>query len=269
MGINVSALRMPAVVFVLVVWISDPALAGPFTEAGYDPASMSAWATEVDEFARGPLDIATPSLGVATFGVSDDTLGPATGDSFDVFSLGDGGHITLFFASGIGDGPGDDFAVYENGFFIIGGLFAEFAFVEVSTDGISFARFDSTSLQTTPVSGGSVVDPTDYDNLAGKHPLASGTGFDLEELADHPLVLSGAIDLFNIQFVRMTDVIGDGSTLDGIDNPVFDPYPTAFSSGGFDLEAVGVLHVPEPSSLGMLLAGVGCLQVLKHRRDRA
>lgn len=255
------------VVFVLILCFSGAALAGPFTEAGVDPALMWAWATDVDSFERGPLDIANPELGLATFGVSAATLGPATGDGFDVFSLGDGGSITLFFASGIGNGPGNDFAVYENGFFTTGGLFAEFAFVEVSTDGVSFARFDSTSLQASPVSGGSVVDPTNYHHLAGKHPLDSGTGFDLEELAGHPLVLGGTIDLWNIHFVRITDVIGDGSMLDGIGNPIFDPYPTAFSSGGFDLEAVGVLYVPEPSSLVMLLAVLGCLRILEHRRD--
>src|SRR5262245_36289935 len=109
--------------------------AGPYNEAGYAPALMQAWASEVDEAVRGPIDIANPGLGLASFGAPEFALGPVDGDNFDVVSLGDGGHVTLFVEAGISNGPGDDFAVYENGFFAPGGLFAELAFVEVSSNG--------------------------------------------------------------------------------------------------------------------------------------
>jgi hypothetical protein len=36
------------------------------------------------------------------------------------------------------------------------------------------------------------------------------------------------------------DAVGDGCTTDSLGNPIYDPYPTAFSSGGFDLDAVEV-----------------------------
>jgi hypothetical protein len=246
--------------------VTGPALAGPFNDPGHDPLTMSAWATAIDAFSPGPVDIANPGLGVADFGLPANALGPATNDPFDVCSLGDGGEITLFFADGIGNGIGDDFAVYENGFFTPGGLFAEFAFVEVSSNGIDFARFLSTSLHATPVSSFASVDPTDYDNLAGDQPLDLGTGFDLAELANHPLVFAGLLNPIDIQYVRLIDVVGDGSRLDGLGQPIFDPYATAFASGGFDIDAVGVLNTaPEPGFATMLGVGVVGLAMLSVR----
>ena len=208
---------------VLLVGAAVSASAGPFDDAGYDPALMSAWATSVDEIVRGPLDIAQPLLGTASFGVGANALGPATADNMDVVSLGDGGHATLYFETGIGDGPGDDFAVYENGFFFAGGLFAEFAFVEVSTDGMIFARLPAETVHTATVPSGGGVDPTDYGNFAGDQPLGVGTGFDLADLAGDPAVTSGDVDLNDIQYVRVVDVIGDGSILDSTGQPVYDP----------------------------------------------
>jgi len=243
------------------------AQAGPFTDAGYDPVLMTAWASEVDEIVRGPVDIADPMGALASFGVATNALGAAVADPEHVVSLGDGGRLTLYFDSGIGDGPGDDFAVYENGFFTPGGLFAELAFVEVSSNGIDFARFPATSLQAAPVAGFDTVDPSDYDNLGGRHALFSGTGFDLTELAGHPLVVAGTLLLHDVRYVRLVDVTGDGSTVDASGNPVYDPYDTPFASGGFDAESVGVLHTaPEPGSLAMLAAGAALLPPLSRRR---
>jgi len=230
---------------------------------------MVAWATEVEEFSAGPRDVLYPELGLADFGSSEFVLGEATGDEFDIVSLGDGGSITLTFAEGFGDGPGDDFAVWENGFYSIGGLFAEFAFVEVSTNGVDFARFEPTTTNGLEVDSLYTVDPTDYHNLAGDQPIGLGTGFDLSDLRTDPLFVSGGLDLYDVHFVRVVDVIGDGSTFDGLAQPVYDPYPTPFASGGFDLEAVGVIYeTPEPSLGATLLGGVCVLAVFSHRRMR-
>ncbi len=245
------------------------ARAGPYTESGYAPGLMAAWATAVVEAVRGPLDIANPGSGNASHGESSWALGPATNDIFDVFSLGDGGRLTLRFADGISDGPGDDFAVYENGFFAPGGFYGEFAFVEVSSNGVDFARFAATCLQPDPVEGGGVIDPSDYHNLAGKHPLDQGTGFDLADLASDPLVGTGLLDLDLVTHVRLVDVIGDGSTLDAANRAVYDPYPTAFASGGFDVDAVGVLHLPEPLPAWALAAGALALIGARRRRQCA
>jgi hypothetical protein len=247
--------------------VASTAAAGPFDDPGIEPAAITAWADEVVELVRGPLDVASPALGVTSFGDPALTLGAFTGDVYDVVSLGDGGSITLGFAEGIGDAPGVDFAVFENGFFAPGGLFGELAFVEVSSNGVDFARFESESLQAFAVEGYEPIEPTDYDGLAGRHPLGLGTGFDLATLASHPLVAQGRLDLANVQQVRVVDVIGDGSTTDSFDAPIFDPYPTAFAAGGFDLDAIGVVHpAPEPDALAALSVGIGGLVASVRRR---
>ena len=255
--------------------VTQEAMAGPFNAPGHLPSEMTAWATSVDDALAGPVDIAQPGLGVANFGLPSLVLGPSlTGGaagSSDVFSLGDGGFITLFFDAGIGDGIGNDFAVFENGFIDQGSgfLFAEFAFVEVSTNGSDFVRFPTTSLQAIPVSAFGVVDPSDYHNFAGDQLIGVGTGFDLHDLIDDPLVRNATVALTDIRFVRIVDVVGDGSTFDGAGEPVFDPYATSFAAGGFDAEAVGILHTaPEPDGGMLLTFGVIVLVAAARVRGR-
>jgi hypothetical protein len=222
-------------------------------------------------------------------------LGPATGNLFDIVSLGDlneselaagipPGMITLSFGepnrpSDLGpirNGRGYDFAVFENAILslintdngsIAGKMMAELAFVEVSTNGMDFARFPSVSLTAGRVGRYGTIDVTDVYNLAGKHPntdsVCTGTPFDLEDLRDHPLVRQGRVNLDAICFVRLVDIPGGGTFADqatvfpdpasydpntvphfapytGV-HPIFDAWLT-FGSGGFDLEAVGVLN---------------------------
>lgn len=251
------------------VFSSSGAAAGPFNDPGYDPIVMVTWATEVHEALPGPVDIARLYLGVADFGVPQNAVGPPNGNSSSVYSLGDGGSITLYFESGITDGQGDDFAVYENGFWGPGGLFAEFAFVDVSSDGLNYASFEVTTLRTAMVAPFAAVDPSDYENFAGDQPLNLGTGFDLAELANHPLVVAEVLDLTDIRYVRLIDVIGNGWRLDDANQPIYDPYPTGFSAGGFDADAVGVLHAaPEPDALAMLIVGSVWLALASRRRQQ-
>ena len=234
-----------------VLWILPPvsASAGPYTEAGIqsnDPRIVgwaSGWTNEV----RGPKDIANPGGGNAGAGSPNYVLGPVTCDVGNIISLGDGGELTLTFALPIYDGSGDDLVVFENGFFSGLGLFADLGFVEVSTDGVAFARFPGISLTSSPVDSYDTIDPTDVFYLAGKHPGANqqpceGTGFDLSSLSSHPAVVSGDVDLAEINYVKVIDVIGNGSTQDSQSNPVYDPYPTDFENGGCDLQAVGVIN---------------------------
>jgi hypothetical protein len=251
---------------------APPALAGgPYTEGGYPPGWMLGWATAVADFERGFKNIAQPGLGLVTQGVPETALGPASGtDVFDVVSLGDGGWIELFFAGGIADGPGDDLAVFENGFYGPEGLFAELAFVEVSSNGVDYARFDPITLHSDPVPSFGAMDPSDLRYLAGDQPMGQGTGFDLAELSDHPLVADERLDLQQVFFVRIVDAVGDGSRQDSLGSPVYDPYPTPFAEGGFDLQGVGALHaVPEPDAAASLGAGAAALALLGRRRRRA
>lgn len=250
--------------------IALPCFATNASAAAHAIGEMVAWAAWVDTLQRGPVDIANPGFGNASYGAEADVLGPALGDNLTVLSLGDGGFITLEFDDSIVDGVGDDFAVFENGFFDNGSgeLFGEIAFVEVSTNGIDFARLSTDTTNATAVSGGGTIDPADYDGFAGLHPAGIGTGFDLAELVGHPLETQGLLDLRDVAFVRVVDVVGNGSTFDDAMNAVYDPYATAFASGGFDLDGVGALHVPEPSGALMLCAGLPGVALLARRRQR-
>ncbi|MDQ8192966.1 hypothetical protein QEH59_00915 [Coraliomargarita sp. SDUM461004] len=179
------------------------------------------------------------------------------------------GSITLAF-DGFRNGEGWDFAVFENGFTFDGGLFAELAYVEVSSDGINFARFDSISLNTEangPGFGSAFqgFDMTNVYNLAGKHASGYGTPFDLEQLSDHELAIAGTLDLQNIQYVRLIDIPGDGSYLDSQGNGIIDNWVTT-GTGGFDLRAIGYAYaVPEPSMF-TLLAGIIIFSIVGTRR---
>ena len=159
--------------------------------------------------------------------------GPATDDTLNIVCLGNGGKITLFFPHPIKDGTGPDFAVFENSF---SNSFLELAFVEVSSDGTNFFRFPAFSDSPAPAGGFGGIDPTNIHNLAGKYKIGFGTPFDLVDVPASPLLDKG-----NIRFVRLVDIIGGGATKDSRGLSIYDPTPV-IGSGGFDLEAVGVIH---------------------------
>ena len=237
------------------------------SEPGCDPSEIAVWANEVDSLVRGLVDIAMPELGTVTHGDPLDIPGPPTGIPTDAVSLGDGGSVTLHFSTPFRDGPDFDLAVFENGISSGGGLlYMELGYVEVSSNGIDFARFDSLTSRTTPVFPLEEADPDDYAHLAGHREAGLGSEFDLSDLSAHPLVLAGHVDLQAIEYVRIIDVIGDGSTFDAMGSPLYDPYPTRFGTGGFDLDAVGALHVPEPGAFASGLLGAVFLACAVRRR---
>jgi hypothetical protein len=67
----------------------------------------------------------------------------------------------------------------------------------------------------------------------------------LGDLACHPDVQSGTLDLTNVHYVRIIDIPGNGGFFDTFSpsNAVYDAWYT-YGSGGLDLEAVGVLNSP-------------------------
>ncbi len=196
-----------------------------------DDARFLGWAVRVDDVRYGDaVD--------AAWRVPERALGQAAGTSTDVVSLGRGGSVTLGFDPPIRDGDGHDFAVFENGF---ADTFLELAFVEVSSDGQTFVRFDSAAHTPDPVSAFGSLDPAAVHGLAGAHRQGFGTPFDLAWLRFHPAVRAGQLNLDAVSHVRVVDVVGDGTARDAFGRTVHDPYPTT-GSAGFDLDAIGVIH---------------------------
>ena len=229
-------------VFLLSLFTSaqsyPPAAGQPGSTAMFkDSSAFISWANTC-RITRGYQDISNPTLGWASVGDSTMALGKAQVNG--VVSLGDGGWAICGFQYPIQNGPGADFAVFENGF---GDYFLELATVEVSSDGINFFPFPSHSLTDTLVQKGSFdsLKPIHLNNLAGKYRSGFGTPFDLAELQG----ISG-LDLNAIGFVKIRDVVGciqnTYASRDTQGNKINDPWPTPFASGGFDLDAVGVIH---------------------------
>lgn len=211
--------------------------AGPFSPAANQPGTdaiskdyprITRWANQVVEYTAGE-DVDTQ------WQDSTQALGEVSGMAFDVVSLGRGGTITLGFSEPIRDISGPDFLVFENSF---SHRFLELAFVEVSSDGINFARFPSRSLTAVSVGSFGETDPTNIDGLAGKFIGGFGTPFDLNVLRGH-----ANLDVDSITQIRLIDIAGDGRSQDSHGDPIYDPFPT-FGSAGFDLDGIAVIDAP-------------------------
>lgn len=173
------------------------------------------------------------------------SLGPVTGDNFDIVSLGDltgaqiaggtlPGSITLHFVNPIRDLTGADFTVFENALLASGGgIFGELGYVEASSDGLSFVRFPSASLTPGVVGAYGTFNPTNVFNLAGKHVNGNGdswgTPFDL-----------AAVGLSSASYIRIVDIPGSGAFRDSANRPIYDAWVT-IGSGGIDVEAIGAI----------------------------
>ena len=177
-----------------------------------------------------------------------------------VLSLGNGGSIMLELDDVMVNKSGPDFAVFENGF-EFNGIFAELAYVEVGTTTNAWARFPVTSFITNPLAAFGTLDATHVDGVAGKHTLEFGTPFDLDWLKNDTNVLSGAVNLNQIAYVRLIDVVG-GSSVDQFGKPIHDSYAIGNASAdGFDLRGVGIIHLAgismEPDENGASLEWYG------------
>ncbi len=158
-------------------------------------------------------------------------LGPPRGGgtkqgSLDVVSLGNGGQVTLAFGqTRIVDGPGPDFIVFENAFFIGGDPelpFAELGAVEVSADGENWAAFEC-SASAAP-----------YGSCAGWHPVHANVDDNAIDPLDPAVAGGDAFDLADVglveaRWVRITDRVD----LQGM-------------NGVFDLDAVGLVNAACP-----------------------
>ena len=269
------SLSWTAIVVLLTQAIGSlPAQAGPYPPAAGQPGStaihmldprFTGWATGWSDYDPGEnVD--------STWRTPARALGRAAGNESDVVSLGDGGSITLTFGGYLSNQPGPDFAVFENSF---NDTFLELAWVEVSSDGSNFYRFDNQS-KNGPVGGFGSVDPTNITGYAGKYRQGYGTPFDLDPLYflnKYGTDLSG-LDLDRVTHIRIVDIVGNGNYLDTFGNSIFDPTfsvdPEYPSSAGFDLDAVGAINftptpVPLPASFWLLTSGLIGLSVLRRQ----
>ncbi len=213
-------------------------------------AAQSRFATTVVSFQQGS--------GSGVF-VPANLLGGPQGGGFSsgslhVLSLGSGGVVTLGFDVVLTDGPGADFTVSENGFEFSGLVFAEVCSVEVSTNGVDFARFPSRyGGPPGPLGDFEGLPYATFAGLSGGHPVlanvltntidpfdpvvSGGEAFDLADLRDHPLVQSGLVNLAQIHFVRLVDLVA-GQEIDSRGTVTWD-------SGGpssADMDAVAVIQ---------------------------
>jgi len=222
-----------------------PIVGQPGSTAIYkDSSAFVNWVTSCNVI-RGLQDVSTPTLGLANGGDSSMVIGIAGTNG--VVSLGDGGSAICTFQYPIKNGIGNDFAVFENSF---DDTFLELAFVEVSSDGINFVRFPSHSLTDTTLQTNTfgTTDATKINNLAGKYRSSYGTPFDLQELSSNPI-----LNINYITHVKIIDVVGSVNKQyakrDSYNNMINDPWPTPFPNGGFDLDAIGVIH--QNTSVGL------------------
>ncbi|MBL4624015.1 MAG: T9SS type A sorting domain-containing protein [Flavobacteriales bacterium] len=235
------------------------------TAIGYGSSRIIDWAG-LCTIERGYQNVSDTSLGLAFVG--NESAGENESDG-SVVSIGDGGIALLTFNQPISNTIGADIAVFENSF---SDYFLELAYVEISSDGINFFRFPSVSLtnSSVQVNGFGVLDPTNIYNLAGKYRGGYGTPFDFEELDS---IMGLNID--SISYVRIIDVVGSVdsgyASYDSQGNVINDPWPTAFASSGFDLDAVaaigevtgieenevaGILIYPNPVINELFISGI-------------
>ena len=76
------------------------------------------------------------------------------------------------------------------------------------------------------------------------------------------------VGLGEARYVRLLDVVGDGTNLDSAGNAIYDPYPM---DNGFNAAGVGVIStlpssVPEPTSMALVLLAGASIAVARRSR---
>jgi hypothetical protein len=158
--------------------------------------------------------------------------GGAYAGSTDVLSLGNGGEIIVSFEPNeIVDGPGVDFIVFENPFYLAGTTRvadAEPAQVSVSDDLVTWTSFPCNDTTSSPIDGS-------FEECAGVHPVLSNPDNDISPL-DPKTAGGDPYDLATIgkksaKYVRIVDKIIEPCTPGSEQN-----------EDGFDLDAIAVIH---------------------------
>jgi hypothetical protein len=219
-----------------------------------DSSIIVSWALSAN-VERGYINIADTTLTYTEAGTTSNKAWSgntenATGIADGQFvSLGDSGIVVLQFENPIFNGPGPDFAVFENAIFSpptqFSTAFVELAFIEVSSNGIDYERFPTiTNCQFTDQIGTfEATEWSQFENLAGIYPVFYGVPFDLDEIE------TSLVDKNNITHIKIIDVIGninpDFASYDSEGNIINDAWPTPFATCGFDIDAVGVINLAQ------------------------
>jgi prepilin-type processing-associated H-X9-DG protein/prepilin-type N-terminal cleavage/methylation domain-containing protein len=213
-------------------------------------ASAATSANEVaraEQFFASQVVTSVPGSGQGAFGDPTQTLGGPSGEgatmqSLDVYRLGINGSLTLGFGPhAITDDPGPDFIVFGDQFYVNGNPtqdYGELAYVAVSSDGLNFATFPTSSTTAGPVGVFGNINPANVSGFAGINPVyanvatntinpfdpsvAGGDAFDLSTLKNSPQVTDGSVNLNDIQYVRLTDVVS-GTSLDSNGSTIYCP----------------------------------------------
>ena len=187
-------------------------------------AQLRPWPDAVVFYHQGPdaspgFDSTNPYFPGNVLGPPDSTatgLAPASSPQ-EIQSLGTGGVIILRYIDRvIVDGPGVDFTVFENPFFVGGdsnNVYREAGIVSVSRDGVNFTEFPFQGAPLwhnlagcTPTLGGNPLDPR----------VSGGDRFDLAE-----------VGLDSVHYVKIVDAAGR----------------VADNGPSFDLDAIAALHL--------------------------
>jgi hypothetical protein len=170
----------------------------------------------------------------------DVVLGPPVGagasaGGLDVVSLGFEGEIVLGFGdNAIVDGPGVDFIVFENAFYVGGdatrGIAKDLAEVSVSDDGVTWTPFPCMPGASAP-----------YGACAGWHAVyaAPGNGIspvDPAQAGGDPYDLAD-LGLARVRFVKIRDLGG---------TPCASDPASKATNDGFDLDAVAIVNAAIP-----------------------
>jgi hypothetical protein len=191
-------------------------------------APLARFITKVVSFMPGDC------AGFGAESLPDIVFGPPWGagdrmGSLDVVSLGQGGTIVVGFEpSAIADGPGADFIVFENAFWIGGDStqpFVELAEVSVSDDGATWKTFPCTAI-ANPYGACSGWKPVYSNSQNGISPFdPSKAGGEAYDLAD--------VGMTRAKFVRIRDM---GQTTCPADPSKKLP------NLGYDLDAIAVIN---------------------------
>jgi hypothetical protein len=219
----------------------------PFVDAGAGDASwpMTDAGVLVGEAGVVPVDRFVTKLVSVTYGacsgfgqgalpgiIEGPPVGAGTEEgSLNVLSLGNGGEMVVSFApNAIVDGPGVDFIVFENPFWIGGDPndpYAEPGQISVSDDGVNWTPFtcDATNASGAP-----------YGSCGGWHPVFSSPANGISPF--DPSVSGGdPFDLHDIGVTRATfvKIVDQGG----------EPCTTAINNG-FDLDAIAIVNAQNP-----------------------